>query len=105
MFIAKVVGRIWATRKSPGLKNQTLFIVQPLDGVPPRSAGDPIMAVCDQIDAGPGDIVLVMDEGGSARSILSVENAPIRTIIVGVIDQIKIHDKVYRTDHMMNERS
>jgi len=97
MFIAKVIGRIWATRKSSGLENQTLFIVHPMDGAPPRPSGDPIMAVCDQIDAGPGDVVLVMDEGGSARSILDVKDAPVRTIVVGVIDQIKIHGKVYKS--------
>ncbi len=95
MFIAEVVGKLWAIQKSPGLNNKRLLIVDKIDGNPPKRSGERLMAVADRIDAGPGDIVLVLDEGGSARSILNDETAPIRTIIVGIVDFLQIEDKYF----------
>ena len=88
MFIAKVVGNIWATRKVPSLENKRLMLVRPYDPLQDKFSGAIQMAVCDGIDAGIGDIVLVMDEGSSARQILKDDNAPIRTLIVGVVDTV-----------------
>jgi len=48
-----------------------------------------VLAVCDRIDAGIGDLVLVLDEGGSARVILGNPDAPVRTLIVGVVDAVE----------------
>ena len=43
----------------------------------------------DTVQAGVGDIVLVMDEGNSARTVLENTTAPIRSIIVGIVDEIQ----------------
>ncbi len=95
MFPARVIGNMWATQKSQGLNGKKLLIVEALDGSPPRPNGEQLMAVADKIDAGIGDTVLVLDEGGSARSILGDSTAPVRALIVAVIDQIKIYDSIY----------
>jgi len=50
---------------------------------------DVMLAVDKSIDAGIGNIVLVMDEGNSARQILNNKSAPIRTIICAVVDSVK----------------
>ena len=86
MIIAKVVGRTWATQKSPGLIGKKLLLIQTISGNPPKPSGEILMAVADQIDAGMGDTVLAMDEGGSARSILNDNTVPVRLIIVGIMD-------------------
>jgi microcompartment protein CcmK/EutM len=39
-------------------------------------------------DAGVGERVLVVDEGNSARQVVGDSQAPVRSIIVGVIDRI-----------------
>ena len=96
MFIAKVVGVLWATCKSPGLEGIKLFLVQKMHGTSGKLSGKPVMAVADKIDAGTGDIVLVLDEGGSARSILKRDDAPVRTIITGIIDQATIEGNTVR---------
>ena len=44
----------------------------------------------DVVQAGVGDLVLVMDEGNSARQIIGAENAPIRAVIVGIVDEISL---------------
>jgi ethanolamine utilization protein EutN len=96
LFTAKVVGNIWATRKVPSLENKRLMLVRPYDPMEDKCSGATQMAVCDSIDAGIGDIVLVMDEGSSARQILKDDNAPIRTIIVGVIDLVTARGKTVK---------
>ena len=95
MFIANVVGNVWATQKSDGLHGKRLLLVKKVDGNPPQTKGETLLAVCHSIDAGIGDMVLVMDEGGSARAILNDKSAPVRTIIVGIIDRIQIEDKLW----------
>lgn len=94
MFTAKVVGNLWATQKSEGLKGLKMLLVQNLDPKTGKLFGIPQMAVADKIDAGIGDTVLVMDEGGSARVILERDTAPVRTIIVGIIDQISTEGNI-----------
>lgn len=95
MFLAEVIGKMWATRKSPGLNGKRMLIVEKIRGNPPELSGERLMAVTETIDAGTGDIVLVMDEGGSARAILNDATAPVRTIIVGILDSVLIHDSYF----------
>ena len=40
------------------------------------------------VDAGVGERVLICDEGTSARQIFGVESGPIRSVIVGIVDEI-----------------
>ena len=70
MFIAEVVGNVWGTRKHKSLCDKRLLLVRPIDPMTEKHTGDAIMAVEYGTGAGPGSIVLVMDEGGSARSVL-----------------------------------
>ena len=88
MFIAEVVGNVWGTRKHKSLCDKRLLLVRPIDPMTEKHTGDAIMAVEYGTGAGPGSIVLVMDEGGSARNVLKDEEAPIRTVIVGLVDAV-----------------
>lgn len=89
MFIAKVVGNVWATRKHKSLENTKLLLVRRLNGITGKFLDeDIILAVDKYIDAGIGNTVLVMDEGNSARQILNDKVAPVRTIICGIIDTV-----------------
>jgi microcompartment protein CcmK/EutM len=42
----------------------------------------------DAIGAGQGEIVLILDEGSGARQILGDSNAPVRSIVVGIVDAL-----------------
>lgn len=86
MFLARVVGDVVATIKHPALQNRKLLLVQPLtgDGAP---TGRPAIAV-DSVDAGVGDHVLVVDEGNGAAQVLQRPRGPIRTVVVGVVDEV-----------------
>lgn len=94
MFIAKVTGNVWATRKHAGLKSAKLLLVRPVEPFSGEFLGEPALAVDGGVSAGPGDTVLVMDEGGSAREILQKDNAPVRTVVCGIVDQVKSGDRI-----------
>jgi len=89
MNLARVVGNVWATRKIEVLENRRLLLVQPVDPITGKTHGKTMMAVCDKIDAGVGDVVLIMDEGSSAKQVLGGPPSPVRTFIFGVVDQIQ----------------
>lgn len=94
MFIAKVIGNVWATRKHPGLKSATMLLVKavdPLDGG--KLVGEATLALDGNQGAGVGDTVLIVDEGGSARKILKSPKAPVRTVVAGIVDRVHITGK------------
>lgn len=92
MFLAKVIGNVWATRKHPELRNATMLLVKPVDrdGKP---AGEATMALDGSQGSGVGDTVLIVDEGGSARKILKNSKAPVRTVVAGIVDRVHITGK------------
>ena len=94
MYIAKVIGNVWATRKHPGLKNATMLLVKAVDSLDKdKLVGEATLAIDGGQGAGPGDTVLVVDEGGSARKILKNSKAPVLTVIAGIVDKVHITAK------------
>ncbi len=90
MFIAKVLGSIVATIKHKIYEGEKIMVVQPLDLLG-GDKDDSLLAV-DKVCAGAGDTVLVLNEGSSARQVAGDDKAPIRAIIMGVVDHYKIGD-------------
>jgi ethanolamine utilization protein EutN len=86
MFLARVVGDVVATIKHRELEQRKLLLVQPLtpEGEP---KGARVIAI-DAVDAGVGDHVLVVDEGNSAAQVLRRPRGPVRTVVVGVVDEV-----------------
>lgn len=92
MFVGKVIGNVWATRKHKHLRGLKLLLVKALDDCG-NQTGEAILTVDSGIGAGPEDIVLVIDEGGSARKILGNPKSPVRTAVAGIIDTINLNGK------------
>jgi len=44
----------------------------------------------DVAQAGPGDTVMVIDEGNGARQILGLDPGAVRAMIVGVVDEVTV---------------
>lgn len=84
MKIGTVVGQLVATLKHEHLHGHRLLVVQPevLEGL---DGGEAILAI-DRVGADVGERVLWVDDGAAARGLLGV-SGPIRTIIVGVVDE------------------
>ncbi|HMB71771.1 MAG TPA: EutN/CcmL family microcompartment protein [bacterium] len=88
MKIGRVIGRVWATAKDEHLESRTVLLVRPLD-LNGQATGQAYLAV-DSVDAGAGETVLVVDEGNSAGQVLGLDQPPIRTVIVGVVDEVDV---------------
>ncbi len=88
MIVARVAGEVFMTIKHPAYDNRKMLIVDRLDqsGQPD---GEYLIAV-DVAGAGVGEKVLVLDEGNGARQILEYENAPIRSVVVGIVDAVEL---------------
>lgn len=88
MILAKVLGNVVATQKNPRYGAARIMLVQPVnpDGT---SRGASILAL-DSVDAGEGDLVVVVQEGWSASTASTGEpGAAIDSAIVGVVDYIE----------------
>jgi microcompartment protein CcmK/EutM len=89
MIIAKVIGNMVSTEKHPHYRGYKILVVQPIDpeGKP---KGKSLLAL-DGVQAGVGDLVLVVDEGGSARMVIGDDSLlTIRTAICGIVDRVDV---------------
>jgi ethanolamine utilization protein EutN len=87
MKLARVIGNIVSTIKTPSHNGQKLMVVEPVD-MNGKAIGDSFVAV-DAAQAGIGDIVIIIEEGGSAREILKKPDAAVDAIIVGIVDYLE----------------
>jgi microcompartment protein CcmK/EutM len=82
-----VLGTVVATEKHPAFVGKKLLVVQPLDeGQNPM--GKSFIAMDARASAGKGDTVLVMREGNGVRQLLGDKAAPVRSLVVGVVDRV-----------------
>lgn len=89
MILGKVCGAIHSTINHKFYDNRKLLVVDKLD-LDGKTTDDYLIAV-DHIGAGAGETVLVIDEGNSARYIVNDDMAPLRSIIVGIVDHVNIN--------------
>jgi len=87
MILGKIIGNVVSTIKLPVYQGYKILIVQPVNNKE-EPQGKSILAL-DTVQAGVGDTVLVIDEGNSSRLIMNNSTAPVRTMIVGIVDAIK----------------
>ena len=88
MRLGYVLGEVVSTIKIPSIANHKLLYVQLVDEHD-RPKGQPMIAL-DRVDAGVGEKVLVVDEGNAASQILGEKQAPVRTLVVGVVDHVDL---------------
>lgn len=88
MILCKVTGTIVATQKKEQLNDKKILLVQPvtLDG---KRLGRDFLAL-DSVDAGLGDMVLVVQEGQAAAQILKRTDVPVHSIVVAVVDGLEV---------------
>lgn len=87
MILARILGDIESTHKYYQYEGLKLLYVQPLDLRSLQPSGDRHVAA-DAVDAGPGDLVLVMEEGWSSWQAVGKDKAPINRAVVAVVDAI-----------------
>jgi ethanolamine utilization protein EutN len=91
MRLCRVVGNVVSTVKHAQYQGERLMLVQPMDHAG-HDQGTAFLAI-DTVQSGPGDEVLVMSEGNGVRQILGRgDEVPIRSLIVGIVDQVDQED-------------
>jgi len=89
MFLAKVVGTVWSTKKTPDLEGVRFLIVHPydLDREPTKN----VVVVADRLGAGTGEIVMCA-YGKAARSAIGNQDMSIEAAVVGIVDRVDLTD-------------
>lgn len=90
MFLARVVGDVVATHRHGELVGRKLLLVRRLspDG---KEEGAEVIAL-DVIGVGVGERVLVVQEGGAARSLSKSARIPAQAVVVGVAERVDLMD-------------
>ena len=87
MKVARVAGTVVSPISHPVVDGQRLLLcdLEAADG----STNGYRIAV-DVVNAGVGERVLICDEGSSARQILGISTGPVRSVVVGIIDEVSL---------------
>ncbi|MGE0614401.1 MAG: EutN/CcmL family microcompartment protein [Bacteriovoracia bacterium] len=90
MILAKVTGRVVSTAKLDSIPARQLLEVLPVEGF--GDVKKPLIAI-DTVSAGPGDTVLLLEEGTGARqAALPDPSAPMaaQLVVIAVVDEVQI---------------
>lgn len=90
MFLARVIGKVWATVKDPKLEGQRLLVVQPL--TPELTPTGKRLVVTDSVGTGAGELVYCCKGKESSFPFLPSE-VTTDTTIVGIVDELHIDRK------------
>lgn len=92
MFIGRVVGSLWSTRKTENTSGSKFLIIQPYNlNKAPNT--DTIVAV-DVLGAGEGELVVVA-YGRAARVAVGNEDMSIEAAVIGIIDEYEVKEEYY----------
>ena len=80
MILGTVIGEVHGTIKHRFLEGKRMLVVE-------KQNGEYLIAL-DSVDAGAGETVLVLDEGNGARQIFDSADAPVRSVVVGIVDDV-----------------
>ena len=95
MILARVLGNVVATQKNQRYASARVMLCQQItpEG---EETGTTVIAL-DSVDAGEGDVVLIVQEGWSASTAATREaGAAIDSAIVGVVDRIDLLEEEKR---------
>jgi microcompartment protein CcmK/EutM len=89
MFLGKVIGTVWSTKKTPDLEGVRFLIVHPydLDHEPTKN----VVVVADRLGAGSGETVMCA-YGKAARTAIGNQDMSIEAAVVGIVDRVDLND-------------
>src|SRR5689334_4565103 len=98
MFLGKVVGTVWSTKKTPDLEGVRFLVVHPidLDKEPTKN----IVVVADRLGAGVGETVMCA-YGKAARSAIGNQEMSIEAAVVGIIDRVDVQEDIARSEELV----
>ena len=85
MKLGRIIGRVIAPQREPGLDAQRLLLVQPV-----RASGDPTgppQVMLDAVGAGAGELVFYV-HGKEASFPFRPDRVPADRVVAGIVDQV-----------------
>ena len=88
MFLGRVIGTVWSTKKTPDLEGVRFLLVHPfdLDREPTKN----LVVVADRLGAGAGETVMCA-YGKAARSAIGNQDMSIEAAVVAIVDRMDLH--------------
>jgi microcompartment protein CcmK/EutM len=80
MILGRVIGEMYGTIKHRFYEGKRLLVIEKEDGS--------YLIAVDSVGAGADERVLVLDEGNGARQVLGSKDGPVRSVVVGVMDDV-----------------
>ena len=87
MFLGKVIGTVWSTKKTPDLEGVRFLVVHPFDM--DREPTKNVVVVADRLGAGTGETVMCA-YGKAARSAIGNQDMSIEAAVVGIVDRVDL---------------
>ncbi len=87
MFLGKVIGTVWSTKKDEQLVGAKFLIVRELDLK--LKEKDRFVVAVDSVGAGEGEVVLVAT-GSSSRMTSFTKDKPVDAVIMGIVDKLDV---------------
>ena len=88
MILGRITGSVVSTIHHSIVDGRKLLLADRLD-LNGKPTGGYVIAL-DAIGAGMGETVLILDEGNGARQVLDDDNAPVRSMVVGIVDAVEL---------------
>src|SRR5207245_9080254 len=90
MFLGKVIGTVWSTKKTPDLEGVRFLVVHPydLDKEPTKN----VVVVADRLGAGTGEVVMCA-YGKAARTAIGNKDMSIEAAVVGIVDRVDLTER------------
>lgn len=95
MFLGRVIGTVWATKKDENLTGAKFLIVRHVDLE--LQSSDEFSIAVDSVGAGEGEIVLVAS-GSSARQTDFTRNKPVDATIMAIVDKLDVSEEVVEVE-------
>jgi microcompartment protein CcmK/EutM len=96
MFLGKVIGEVWASRKAPDLVGKRLLVIEPVDDAdaPEQGYVKPVVAA-DPLGADQGEYVVVAF-GKAARVACGGDgDLAFEAAVVGIVDQGEVQGRAW----------
>ncbi len=90
MFLGRVIGTVWSTKKDEQLVGAKFLIVQEL--TLELKEKDRFVVAVDSVGAGEGEIVLVAT-GSSSRMTTFTKDKPVDAVIMAIVDKLDVAAK------------
>jgi microcompartment protein CcmK/EutM len=88
VILGRVTGNVVSTIHHPVVDGRKLLLAERLDQDGKPTGG--YLIALDGIGAGRGETVLILDEGNGARQVLEDDSAPVRSIVVAIVDEVDL---------------